>query len=332
MTYQEFDKLLQRYLKGECTPEEAVLVEKWYASYDKNITNILGDRQKASVEDRLWEALETNKRSAKRRVLSRTYISGIAASLLLLVVSLWLLNDDIKAPSSPIESAVRTEKIVSNTGATVIVHALTDGSSVALQPGSEIRYQSGQFSDNREIKLIGEAFFEVKKDKEHPFLVYTGGLVTKVLGTSFNVSARKDVKEIVVSVKTGRVSVFTQQEHKQQKEIKQEVILTPNQKAIYDTFSDKVVKGHVTDPEKAKTERSSKIRFANVSVLEIFQTLEDNYGIEIRLDNANLSACTVTTTFANESLFEKLDIICQAIGADYKVVDASILIEGKGCN
>jgi transmembrane sensor len=333
MTFQEFDQLLKRYLKGQCTPEEAERIEKWYASYDKDTPDILEGPLKTSVEERLWHTLDkTNTASGKRRFLSRPYISGIAAAMLLLILSVWFLNEEIKVSPSPIESKVKTETIVANTTTTVLLHALADGSRVSLQPGSEIRYLSGQFSDIREVKLIGEAFFEVKKDKEHPFLVYTGGLVTKVLGTSFNVSARKDVKEIIVSVKTGKVSVFTQRKHKEQKEVKEEVILTPNQKAIYDTFSDKVVKGLVKGPEKVKTEPAAKIRFTNVSVLEIFQILEDSYGIEIRLDHGNLSACTVTTTLANESLFEKLDIICQAIGADYKVVNASVIIEGKGCN
>jgi len=333
MTLQEFDKLLQRYLKGQCTLEEEQRIEKWYASYDKDPSDVLEEHQKILVENRLRRVLNvTPATSSNQRFLTLPYISGIAASVLLLILSVWWVNYDVKETIGPIKSIAKIERVVSNSTQGILLHVLTDGSTAALQPGSEIRYHAERFSDSRDVQLIGEAFFEVKKDKDHPFLVYTGGLITKVLGTSFNVSARKDVKEIVVSVKTGKVSVFTQQGLTQQNAITQEVILTPNQTAIYDTFSEKVVKGLVTDGEKATSAPARKIHFANASILEIFEVLGDQYGIQINLDNADLSACKITTTLADESLFEKLDIICQAIGADYEVIEATVLIEGEGCN
>lgn len=332
MTFQEFDDLLQRYINGKCTPEESARIEKWYASYDAEMPDILPAHQKIIVEKKLCNAItKTRTLPAKRRFLVPV-LSGVAASLVLLVMSIWWVKDELKLPSTQTQSVIKSEtSVIVNNSANTLSETLTDGSTITLQPGSEIRYNPIEFATSRELTLTGEAFFEVRKDSQHPFLVYTGGLVTKVLGTSFTISERKDLKEIVVSVKTGKVSVFPKNVSPPKKEPKQEVILTPNQKAIYDTFSDEVVIGRINEAQKSEIKESSKIHFSNTAATEIFQALQDNYGVKIEFEEGNLEACRITTTLANESLFQKLDIICQAIGADYRVVDGSVLITG-GCN
>ena len=84
---------------------------------------------------------------------------------------------------------------------------LQDGSTVILEPGGEFRYNE-KFLNPREVYLSGDAFFEVTKDASRPFLVYANEITTKVLGTSFRIKANQGEKEIVVAVKTGKVSVM----------------------------------------------------------------------------------------------------------------------------
>src|SRR5690606_37685879 len=91
-------------------------------------------------------------------------------------------------------------------------------------------------SGNREVKLTGEAFFEIKKDESRPFLVYAQGIVTKVLGTSFNIRARQGDEKIIVDVKTGKVAVFREKNSNEEP-----YLLTPNQQVVYDLNSDKIV-------------------------------------------------------------------------------------------
>lgn len=335
MTFKEFDKLVRRYIQGECTPEEAERIEKWYASYDqKEIKDSISVQRKISIEKRLLHALqEREKIPARQKFLTLPYLSGMAAGVLLLIISVMLLDNKTGTLINPAETTANIKtRVVVNTGTQEKLLVLEDSSTILLQPGSEVIYASQRFSENREVSLSGEAFFKIKKDSHHPFLVYSGGLVTKVLGTSFNISALKNSKEVIVSVKTGKVSVFTSKEYNQQK-IKQTFVLTTNQLAIYDPHADMVVKGEMkSDNEATKSRRTTPVHFANVPVHEIFKTFQDTYGIEIRFDNETLSSCTITTTMANESLFEKLDIICQAIGARYEIIDASIVIHGAGCN
>jgi transmembrane sensor len=86
---------------------------------------------------------------------------------------------------------------------------LQDGSSVVLQPGGRLSYSEGANRKRREVTLTGKAFFEIVKNKQKPFLVYSYGLATKVLGTSFTIDASSESKDIKVEVRTGTVSVFS---------------------------------------------------------------------------------------------------------------------------
>ena len=95
-----------------------------------------------------------------------------------------------------------------NTGKPLEV-ILNDGSTVTLQSNSKISYPAVFEKYKREIKLVGEAFFDVKRDASKPFFVYSQDLVTKVLGTSFTVKAYNSEEKIQVSVKTGKVSVVS---------------------------------------------------------------------------------------------------------------------------
>src|SRR4029077_14541011 len=111
---------------------------------------------------------------------------------------------------------------------------LSDGSRVTMQPHSVLHYARKFSTDKREVYLQGEAFFRVAKNPSKPFLVYYNNLVTKVLGTSFNVNTNALTGNIEVSVKTGRVQVYENKQLINDSKNKA-VILTPNQKVIYKT-------------------------------------------------------------------------------------------------
>lgn len=84
---------------------------------------------------------------------------------------------------------------------------LPDGTSVTLNAGSYLRYPREFITDVRRIEMNGEAFFEVTRDEEKPFLIHTKDADVKVLGTSFNVKAFDMDEQLTVSVQTGKVQV-----------------------------------------------------------------------------------------------------------------------------
>jgi hypothetical protein len=210
---------------------------------------------------------------------------------------------------------------------------LKDGSTVILEPGGEVSFDKN-FINGREVYLTGDAFFDVTKDPSRPFFVYTNEVTTKVLGTSFRIKANQGEKEIVVAVKTGKVTVTAKAvtNDVRTKDI-QEITLTPNQQAIYKRNEQVVVKKIVEEPQVIKGHTTIKDSYVNESVVLILQALTESYGVDIRFDKESLSGCTLTSDIIEgEGLFEQLEIVCNALGGTYKMEnDASIVIEANGC-
>lgn len=216
---------------------------------------------------------------------------------------------------------------------------LPDGSSAVLLPGGQIEYLSQNSTGNRAVTLTGKAFFEIVKDKNRPFYVFTDGITTKVLGTSFLIDAPADTDEVKVEVKTGRVSVF--------KANKQNVfalegvmegqttILTPNQKSAFSRSKGEAIKPlETTSPnEGAKSEASFDQSFAfdDTPAAEVFDALQRTYNIPIHFDRALLKDCTLNATLVGEPFGKKLSVICAALGAEFKILNDEVFITGKAC-
>lgn len=207
---------------------------------------------------------------------------------------------------------------------------LVDGTRVTLRSGASISYPVFLQQDKRVVYLNGDAFFEVAKDANRPFYVYTNDIVLRVLGTSFNVSNNKNNGNITVVVKTGKVSVY-----KNSSRNKAEYILTPNQLITYTPQSRRIVK---SDLDSARIRLSDKpeahpinFKFEETPVAKIFETLEEGYGIRINFDEEVFSQCLVTTSLTDEVFEEKLKIICEAINANYRIADNQVYIGGNGC-
>jgi transmembrane sensor len=213
---------------------------------------------------------------------------------------------------------------------------LIDGSLVLLKKGSRISYSKNFLGNTREIFLSGEAFFEVTKNPEKPFLVYANGLVTKVLGTSFNIKAYDKDKEVTVEVKSGKVSVFAQSDaNSKEKATNRElggVVLTPNQKIVYTREEVRMAKSLVEMPIIIEQEKLKTIfEFEDTPVSEILRTLEKAYSVDIVFDEELLSNCPLTASLTDLQLFDKLNIICKGVEAHYEILDGQIVIYSEGC-
>jgi ferric-dicitrate binding protein FerR (iron transport regulator) len=264
-----------------------------------------------------------------------TIIRYAAAFLILCVAGLVLI---IREPSQQDISVV--PRVKAKEALTVVLAKnsiqkiqLHDGSTITLQPGSEVRYPK-KFGHKREVYLSGDAFFDVAKDPQRPFLVYANEITTKVLGTSFRIRANRNEKEIIVAVKTGKVSVRASQEKSiASAAVNQEITLTPNQQAVYKRNEQVVVKQIVKEPEVIVNLPTAKNSYVNASVIGILKNLSDSYGLKIHYDSEALSDCTLTSdTIDGEGLFEQLEIICNALGGTYTMEsDASIVIDASGC-
>lgn len=257
-------------------------------------------------------------------------------------LSVWLVRYTGSFTSTP--PLVSYQDLISTKTLTEVVNKsakpmpvkLTDGSLIILKTGSRISYNPMFDGPKREVYLSGEGFFEVAKDAEKPFLIYANGLVTKVLGTSFIIKAYPTDEAVTVEVKTGRVAVFAQsdplfKEKKASREL-EGVLLTPNQRIVYVRDKVRFAKSLIDEPQlTAELVAKSRFTFDETPVSQALATLEKAYEVDIVYDEQLLAHCPLTAMLDDQSLFEKLDVICQVIEARYEVIDGQIVIHSRGC-
>ncbi|MDJ1469287.1 FecR family protein [Cytophagaceae bacterium DM2B3-1] len=313
---------------------------------DPVVIDALWDKIQARTESKtqihISSDTETEK-PIKRSVSQIRFLAAASVLLLCLCVMVWFVSrQDTAKPRSDLyvyHNSLKEEysEQVNQTGKPVKV-LLSDGSMIVLENKSRLKYKTDYTNDStRDVYLLGNAFFEVAKNPYKPFIVHSNEVFTKVLGTSFHVEAPEDGKNIVVSVKTGKVSVYTLKTESNVATTsitnsREGVTLLPNQCVSYQRTEQSFNKMIVDSPQivNAKITKAD-FRFENTPIAEVFNTLETAYGIEIMFNAETMKNCFLTAPMGNESLFEKVKIICQTIGATYEVIDAKVIITSSGC-
>ena len=335
-------KALAKYLNGECTPEEKRAIEEWYAALDsmRDDDRLLDDQEEDALQQKMLTEIHEriaarDKVSASpRRVWFLQPMRVAAAVLLLAVAGSALVLFTRQGTHLPfIYNGDASEQIVTLRNVTTAVeeHRLPDGSLIKLKPGGTIIYAKEFAANQRQVRLVGEAFFDVTKDKTRPFIINAHDVMVKVLGTSFNVVAYENDPEVKVAVKTGKVSVTRPVNNTNHTGL-DEVILTPNQQVVYNMVKENFSKQIVASPQIILAKPTLfHMEYDATPVDELFKVLEENYGIDIVFDPAVLSSCTLTTTMEEEGFYERIEIICRAIGATFEIQDARVLIKSTGC-
>jgi transmembrane sensor len=267
------------------------------------------------------------------------YVAALAACLLLIAGFYWYFsNGSMPASNSNAYKAFMQETEHKNfeynnnsDGEQHIV--LSDGSEVILEKNSRLTYAANFSSGKREVYLEGNAFFNITRNPERPFIVYTQTIVTKVLGTSFYVKANTSAETASVVVKTGKVSVFKRENFTSTdagSATLKGMLVTPNQQVIYDISNEQMNKSLVEKPALS-TQAPLSFEFDDTPATEVFRTLQAAYGVPVMHDDEVLASCTISASLGNEDFYEKLRIICKIINATYEVIDGTVVINTKGC-
>ena len=178
---------------------------------------------------------------------------------------------------------------------------LPDGSTIWLNRQSSCSYPAN-FSHNRQVKLSGEAFFEVTKDAAHPFVISAQGTQTQVVGTSFNVRAYNNENNIQVSVTTGKVW-FSAAEEK--------LILTPGERGSFSA-----AKGL----EKLKTEdnylawKTGELVFNHSSLPLVLNDLQKYYSIQLNIKDSSVTSVSFSGRLNRQPLNAALEILKSSMG------------------
>jgi hypothetical protein len=352
-----FSQLLHLYQKGNISPVEQdeffalIATHQFDALLEQEIDvdfKIGFEGGKAELPPHISQEIIRNILSAERAAAAvipiqrkRPALGWVAAAVLVAAVSLYYFIND-RGQKLRTQAFAGKAQTMQNSSDTARAILLSDGSRVVLDPHSTL-YFPQTFADSvREVYLDGRAFFEVTHIPGRPFLVYSDHIITKVLGTSFYVNTHTTSGNEEVSVKTGRVQVFENTKANPKQNTATPIIITPNQKAVYEpekrffetTIVDKpapILKEFVRNAGTHKTQDSLRFNYDQERLENILLQLDSTYGIEIIPENPSLNNCIFTGDLSGDDLFTKLKILCLTTQSSYEINGTRILIKGSGC-
>ncbi|OFX83584.1 MAG: hypothetical protein A2W99_15230 [Bacteroidetes bacterium GWF2_33_16] len=199
---------------------------------------------------------------------------------------------------------------------------LPDNSKVDLNFNSQLIYSKYYNRRKREVWLTGEAFFDVKKDKEKPFIIHTSHGNFKVLGTSFNISSYNEKDFLSLTVKTGVVEFFP-------KGKKGSIKVSNGYKIQYNKNNFSITKSKYNN-ENFIAWKNQTLDFANLPLVEVAQILEGTFNIKIVFKNNNIKELPFTANFKNQPVDKILKVI--AITFDLEVENSNEKITFKQKN
>ncbi|MCF6405240.1 FecR domain-containing protein [Chitinophaga filiformis] len=310
MDNQEINKLLQRYIAGECTAEEERLVEAWYEQQRETSRADVSGLDIATAQEQIWGRLQ------QRPVRKISYLWKIAAAITILLGGGYLsyvlfFNNSITWK----ETFADHHQPVHLT--------LPDGSDVWLNAGSHLRYPAQFNGKERQIILVtGEARIHAAEDPQHPFIITAGSLQTRVLGTIFNVRSYKELPFVQVSVQEGKVAVT-----RSSGDDAGTVLLLPNERATLYANRQDIIKDTV-DAASISGWTTDQLLFNNERLDMIAILLEHEYNVRISFADTTLPSYKVTAGFAaTDSVREVLEALSLANNLSFRLQGNNIVFD-----
>lgn len=329
---EDFEKIAD-YLANESSDEERSALEAWISEKEDNrrffdkvkkvwqASEVCTDNFCPNVEA-AWQKVKqaTDKvrplhvEEQKVGVDNRQWIPYAASVALLLtaLVGWWSMKDTHFVQ----KLSFQNETVEANQKGQVV---LADGSKVWLNSNTRFYYPKS-FEGERVVYLEGEAYFEIAKDEEKPFVIYSGKSVTEVLGTSFNVNTEADA--VTVTVASGRVAFYPEGNKESQ------VVL---EKGEAGHFMNKKVSKTRNEDVNYLSWQTGVLTFENASLSAVAKALSRHYGTEVAIDGEASESCRLTSSFKNQTLDEVLELIRLTLDIEIKKEKERILLIRKGC-
>lgn len=268
--------------------------------------------------DKAWQSVQKRIKLNQNKISFLKALTRIAAvfAIPLLAFTIWsLFIQPANQWLGSTEDDITWQKVQSPPGMRSHV-VLPDGTNLWLNAGSQIKYSIPFVRDKRELELSGEAFLDVEKNKQSPFVVKTRTASVEVLGTQFNINAYPEEEQIRVALKEGIIAFHFTGDDGRSKYCEME----PNNLLEFDKTK-KTMKLETTIVEKYIAWHQDVLILDETPMLELAGILERWYDVEVKIENEDIKRYRFTTTFENEPLYrvlELLEISSPDISIDYK--------------
>lgn len=315
---EELEQLYQLYLVNRCSAEELnrffMLINN--SKDDRNILELMSaswDDIEAIPETGLLpnflpkENIQIELPRTKKTRYNFRWVTT-AAAVLLLMTGLFFFRSIRQNALDPVHQLA---SITLDSERKQLV--LPDGTKVWLNPNSKLKYPEQFTGETRLLSLDGEAFFEVAHDAAHPFIVQSGKVSTKVLGTSFNISAYPQDAEINVTLVTGKVTVAL----KQEQNIASDTI-TANQQININKVESKITKRNLPDAADYLKRRLGIFEFKGATLPEVVRDLERQYQTRIQLSEELDKSMFYGNLDMTKPLTQTLDKFCTVMEVTWK--------------
>ena len=311
-----------RLLKDEHYHKQYLELKKiWEEASDlveENTLDLVLNQVKSGIQKK--EPQFTFEPQAKVRTLpSKNWL--IAASILIGLTFIYGISQFQNLFSLP-ELVLEWNEVTTEPGQKAVI-PLSDGSKITLAPGSTLKYPKTFGEGNRKVYLKGEAYLEVAKDWQRPFLVESPHSLTRVLGTQFNVYDFPEDSVAKVALVEGVVEV----DSKTSGNLTQ---LSPGRMWIFDARHDIYVTMDF-DPETVTGWKNDRFIFEDMSFKEVKPVLERHFGLEFQLEDKNIQQCKLTANITSKDLGLMLEGISYALNMKCERRGKVIYLQGTGC-
>lgn len=255
--------------------------------------NTTGSGMDRTTQNRIFSAIEKKTKGNSKNSAFLHFAAGFAIAACITAGFFFVSSlNSRKAPSMVTVSALCGQQSMVT---------LPDGSVAYINSDSYITYSTEYNKKDRTVFLSGEAYFEVSKNKDLPFIVDAHGILkVQALGTKFNVKAYPGEKEITATLKQGCIMATSGSS---------KVILNPGEEAKYSKTSNRLVAKLSPNPEHLIPWRDNELLLEKSSLLEISEILKRMYGVDVVFKNEKTKSICYTGLIRNNSLINVLELI-----------------------
>ena len=322
-------ELLQKFHEGSCTEEERKAVEKWLASSDDVPSKLDPHQQKdfekstASIWSKVSKAVpespDPSGPGGTRAIPVYKRLMRYAAAAILLSAAAFSVYHFSKSGLAPNETRVAGDyqTIQTKRGQKRTV-TLSDGSTIRMNYETELKAPARFKGDERVVYLTGHAHFNIVRNPEKPFIIFTENSETRVLGTSFDVKTDKSSDKTEIVVTSGKVK-FSRKGQKQHS-----VTLTVNKHAILQVNRQIIV--NEVDAGKVTAWKDNRLAFEDQTIREIIKVLEPWYDVKISVTRSSLLDERLTLSYKDPSLEKIVDRMSSMLDFDYRIEGQEVII------
>ncbi len=261
-----------------------------------------------SIWTNIWSIIEKKRDQLKNKTINLKKLLTLAASIIGGLIIGILVNLHRIDSTEPMYYIAHAPK------GSVSEVVLPDGSTIILNADSKIRYNIDGKDGIREVYLEGEAWFDVEKNKEKPFLVHTPLYDVQVTGTQFNVKAYGSDNLLTTTLEEGQITLQSTDNFRLAKDI----IIKPGEQATLNKDSRELTVKEV-NPKWYTSWKDNKLIFVNMNLKDLEVLLERKYGVNIDIKDKDLLDLHFDGTIKNESILEFLEIIQKTLPINYRI-------------